>query len=79
MLPCKYEAPGFELQHRGENLKKIFFKAQEPIVCIPTALLADRFKNVWFQVLTHKEENPGQEFLKGTRLQMVLEDQPKTK
>lgn len=41
--------------------------------------LASKFEGVQFQVLTYKEENPGQEWLQGSRLQMVLEDQPKTK
>ena len=38
---------------------------------MPVDLLADKSKGVLFQVLTYKEENLGQELLKGARLQMV--------
>ena len=38
--------------------------------------LADKFEGAPDQVLACKE-NPGQEFVKDSRFQMVLEDQPK--
>lgn len=46
---------------------------------IPVHLLAGKYEDVLFQVLTHEGENPGQVLLKGTGLQMVPENQPRTK
>lgn len=46
---------------------------------MPAELFTGKLEDVLFQVLTWKEEYPGQELLKGTRLPMVLEDQPETK
>lgn len=57
---------------------KIFGKTHKPVVCIPVDLLAGKYEDVLFQVLAYEGENPGQVLLRGTGLQMVPENQPKT-
>lgn len=47
-------------------------------MCIPVDLLAGKYEDVLFQVLAYEGENPGQVLLRGTGLQMVPENEPKT-
>lgn len=66
----------------GTTLKKkikIFEKTHKLIVCIPVDLLTGKYEDVLFQVLTYNGESTGQVLLRGTMLQMVPENQPKTK